>query len=166
MDPISKFRDTALEISRGNFNASVKTELKDEIGQLADVFNEMVKKLNALYENLDKQVRERTAELQKTNKNLEKEITEHMHSKKALLESEKKYKELSITDGLTKLYNSRHFFNQLDVFRIWGVAVMGFGFAKLYNKSTATGMIAVGIPWLILVSIGAALIKANSMITG
>jgi len=114
LDPISKFRDTALEISQGNLDASVKTELKDEIGQLADVFNEMVIKLNELYENLDKQVRERTAELQKTNKDLEKEITGHMRSREALLESEKKYKELSITDGLTNLYNSRHFFNQLE----------------------------------------------------
>jgi len=114
LDPISKFRDTALEISQGNLDATVKTELKDEIGQLADVFNEMVTKLNGLYKNLDKQVRDRTAELQKTNKDLEKEITKHMHSKQALLESEKKYKELSITDGLTKLYNSRHFFNQLE----------------------------------------------------
>ncbi len=60
----------------------------------------------------------------------------------------------------------KQFLNQLDVFRLWGVAVMGFGFAKLYNKPTATGMIAVGIPWLILVSIGAALMKANSMIAG
>ncbi len=115
LDPISKFRDTALEISQGNLNVSVKTELKDEIGQLADVFNEMVKKLNELYDNLEKQVRERTAELEKTNKDLGQEITEHMLSKEALLESEKKYKELSITDGLTNLYNSRHFFNQLEL---------------------------------------------------
>jgi len=59
-----------------------------------------------------------------------------------------------------------HFLNQLDIFRIWGMVVMGFGFAKLYNKSTATGIMAVGFPWLILVSIGAALLKANSAVMG
>jgi len=32
----------------------------------------------------------------------------------ALRESEKKFKELSITDGLTGLYNSRHFFFRLN----------------------------------------------------
>ncbi|MCF7807704.1 MAG: hypothetical protein K9M49_00690 [Candidatus Marinimicrobia bacterium] len=58
----------------------------------------------------------------------------------------------------------KQFLNQLDLFRIWGVAVMGFGFAKLYNKSTATGIVAVSIPWLILVAIGAALINANNML--
>lgn len=58
---------------------------------------------------------------------------------------------------------SKQFINQLDLFRVWGVAVMGFGFAKLYNKSTATGIVAVSIPWLILVAIGAALINANNV---
>ena len=42
------------------------------------------------------------------------DITERMLAEKALQESEKKYRELSITDGLTKLYNSRHFFDQLE----------------------------------------------------
>jgi len=60
----------------------------------------------------------------------------------------------------------KQFLNQLDIFRIWGMVVMGFGFAKLYNKSTATGIMAVGFPWLILVSIGAALMKANAMAMG
>jgi hypothetical protein len=60
----------------------------------------------------------------------------------------------------------KHFINQLDIFRIWGMVVMGFGFAKLYNKPTATGIMAVVFPWLILVSIGAALIKANSVAMG
>jgi TM2 domain-containing membrane protein YozV len=46
------------------------------------------------------------------------------------------------------------------------MVVMGFGFAKLYNKPTATGIMAVGFPWLILVSIGAALLKANSAFMG
>ena len=60
----------------------------------------------------------------------------------------------------------KQFLNQLDLFRVWGMAVMGFGFAKLYNKSSATGMVAVGIPWLILVAVGAALINANNAVVG
>ncbi len=57
----------------------------------------------------------------------------------------------------------KEFLNQLDAFRIWGMVVMGFGFGKLYNKSTAAGIITVALPWLILGSIGAALMRANSM---
>ena len=41
------------------------------------------------------------------------DITEHKHAEEALRESEKKFKELSITDDLTGLYNSRHFYSQL-----------------------------------------------------
>jgi len=40
-------------------------------------------------------------------------ILQRKQSEKALLESEKRYRELSITDGLTRLYNSRHYFERL-----------------------------------------------------
>ncbi len=60
----------------------------------------------------------------------------------------------------------KQFVNQLDIFRIWGMIIMGFGFAKLYNKSTATGIMAVTFPWLILVSLGAALLRANPATAG
>lgn len=60
----------------------------------------------------------------------------------------------------------KQFINQLDLFRIWGMVVMGFGFAKLYNKSTASGIVAVALPWLTLVSVAAALIQANSKVMG
>ena len=60
----------------------------------------------------------------------------------------------------------KQFLNQLDIFRLWGMVVMGFGFAKLYNKSTASGIIAVAFPWLTLVAIAAALIQANAKMMG
>ncbi len=41
------------------------------------------------------------------------DITERKIVEDELRESEKRYRELSITDSLTKLYNSRHFFRQL-----------------------------------------------------
>jgi diguanylate cyclase (GGDEF)-like protein len=40
-------------------------------------------------------------------------IVEHQRRGEALQQSEKRHRELSITDDLTKLYNSRHFFSQL-----------------------------------------------------
>jgi len=40
-------------------------------------------------------------------------VAERNRMEKALRESEHRYQELSITDNLTKLYNSRHFYNQL-----------------------------------------------------
>ncbi len=42
-----------------------------------------------------------------------RDITDNRLAEEELRESEKRYREMSITDSLTKLYNSRHFFKQL-----------------------------------------------------
>lgn len=44
-----------------------------------------------------------------------RDITDRKRSEEALKESEKRYRELSIVDDLTRLYNSRHFFHQLKL---------------------------------------------------
>jgi diguanylate cyclase (GGDEF)-like protein len=44
-----------------------------------------------------------------------RESTERKRAEEALRESEKRYRELSIVDGLTQLYNSRHFYFQLKI---------------------------------------------------
>lgn len=46
---------------------------------------------------------------------ISRDVTERNRMKKALQESEEKYHELSIIDGLTGLYNSRHFYNQIEI---------------------------------------------------
>ena len=42
------------------------------------------------------------------------DITEQKRAEEELKQSEQRYREMSITDSLTKLYNSRHFFRQLE----------------------------------------------------
>jgi diguanylate cyclase (GGDEF)-like protein/PAS domain S-box-containing protein len=43
------------------------------------------------------------------------DITDRKRMEIALMESEKRYRELSIVDDLTQLYNSRHFYSQLKI---------------------------------------------------
>jgi len=44
-----------------------------------------------------------------------RDITDRKQTEEALKESERSYRELSIIDALTQLYNSRHFYNQLKM---------------------------------------------------
>jgi diguanylate cyclase (GGDEF)-like protein/PAS domain S-box-containing protein len=44
-----------------------------------------------------------------------RDITDRIRAEEALRESEKRYRELSIVDDLTQLYNSRHFYFQLKI---------------------------------------------------
>ena len=63
-----------------------------------------------------------------------RDISNRKRAEAQLRESEKRYKELSITDGLTKLYNSRHFHTnmQLEMER-----------ANRYNRALALLMIDI-----------------------
>jgi len=55
------------------------------------------------------------AELTVVNDRLRTEIKERERIEEALQESEKRYRELSIVDALTQLYNSRYFYHQLKI---------------------------------------------------
>ena len=68
-----------------------------------------------LNRTLERKVEERTLELSNSNERLKQEIEERKQAEEALMESEKRFRELSIVDELTSLYNSRHFYFQLKI---------------------------------------------------
>lgn len=56
-----------------------------------------------------------TVYIYRTNARLRKEAANRKRAEEALRESEKRYRELSIVDDLTQLYNCRHFYLQLKI---------------------------------------------------
>lgn len=79
-------------ISSGKWDR-VNTEGSEEIVDLGNEFNNMVERISASYEFLERKVEQRTSELNKLNKKLE---------------------QLAITDELTGLYNHRFFYEKLE----------------------------------------------------
>lgn len=79
--PLEKFAKTAREVSAGNLRVQVEIKTKDEFGDLAVTFNQMINDLRRLYSkledakrNLEKEVKARTEELEILAKNLDAEV--------------------------------------------------------------------------------------------
>ncbi len=61
-NPISKITFAAKKVSEGDWGVEVPKMRNDEIGTLAKVFSEMVVRLKSYYQNLEKEVAEKTKE--------------------------------------------------------------------------------------------------------
>jgi signal transduction histidine kinase len=68
--PIRKLRDAAQNIARGNFGTKIKINSPDEIGQLANQFENMKQSIQYTNQNLNQIVYDRTKKLEEANKQL------------------------------------------------------------------------------------------------
>lgn len=69
--PIIDLTKVAGDISKGNLSARAAVRTDDEIGILSRVFNQMAKKLLGARTDLEMKIQERTADLKRSNKELE-----------------------------------------------------------------------------------------------
>jgi len=69
--PISHLTRAADLFSRGRLESRVSVDSTDEIGQLAETFNNMAKSIQIASSELEQRVRERTADLKRSNSDLE-----------------------------------------------------------------------------------------------
>jgi diguanylate cyclase (GGDEF)-like protein len=95
IEPLRELTDAAAEYGRGNMAARAPVRGRDEITLLGTTFNRMADTVESHTRNLESQIQERTRELQATNQ--------------LLAEANARLRELATTDGLTGLYNYRHF---------------------------------------------------------
>ncbi len=91
--PIRQLVDATQKIAQGDLSQNVEARTKDEIGDLAHSFNQMVADLkssrNEVEEysrTLERKVEERTAELARANERLKSELTERERAEKELQE--------------------------------------------------------------------------------
>lgn len=71
IDPISRLTHAAEDFSRGELNARVLVESTDEVGVLGQTFNHMAGSLQTANNELEARVEERTADLKRSNQDLE-----------------------------------------------------------------------------------------------
>lgn len=119
--PLRQIQKSASKLSLGQglefLSGSVDQEFITTARIIFDTAQEIMTYRNQLLQlnlELEKKVEERTSELQKINKELQKEIEKRELVEQHLRISQKKYKELSITDGLTRLFNKRQLYQQLE----------------------------------------------------
>jgi len=96
LKPIHDLAVGARRINEGLVGVNIPRGKDDEIGMMIDTFNEMAKRITLSQ-----------AELQYKNKIMNQKNDE-------LEDMNKKLEELSVTDGLTGLFNHRHFWNLLN----------------------------------------------------
>jgi len=68
--PLRDLEAATQDMAKGELGRRVPVIRRDELGQLAESFNNMASELESLYSELDERVKERTAELEEVNKRL------------------------------------------------------------------------------------------------
>ncbi len=69
--PLNALTTAAATISQGDYSTKVDSSRTDELGDLGHAFNKMVSELRALHRDLEDKVRQRTAELEAANRQLQ-----------------------------------------------------------------------------------------------
>lgn len=100
LSPISDLVQITEKFSLGNFSSRASVIENNEVGKLAEAFNNMAEHLNALINNLEEQVKKRTQELEEKNT--------------ALLRIKAELENALEVDFLTGLYNRKFLIQKID----------------------------------------------------
>lgn len=107
--PLLKLQQAVEEVERTqNFSKPIKIDSQDELGMLARAFNRMSRNLDAIYQNLEMRVAERTQALEVLNQKILINLQTSKESQKKLQESEKKTKQAMMELQLQKLALDEH----------------------------------------------------------
>lgn len=109
-EPIQRLLAGVKEISDGNLDEHVEVSGDDELGSLAEAFNDMAHRLKQSHDDLESTVAERTAELTDANQKLQTEITERWRAEAALRAGERRLQNIldSIVAGVLIIDPENH----------------------------------------------------------
>ncbi|MFO7603667.1 MAG: type IV pili methyl-accepting chemotaxis transducer N-terminal domain-containing protein, partial [Gammaproteobacteria bacterium] len=71
MGPLRELLGAAKGVQQGDFSQRVDGSMDDELGQLGQAFNMMAEDLSKMYADLEKRVKEKTCDLERSNRSLE-----------------------------------------------------------------------------------------------
>jgi PAS domain S-box-containing protein len=99
-DSLTELSAAASELQAGDLDRRANVQSNDEIAALANVFNSMAAEIQTRRRELEQKVQQRTAELDRTNRDLEREIREHQRAEEGLRNSEERFRAIveSTTD--------------------------------------------------------------------
>ncbi len=104
--PIEELGVAARTLSSGDFSVRVPLSSRDEIGQLAFAFNQMVDNLKQVHDTLEEQVQERTAALEQKNTQLNQEIAERQQLETQMLQAQKMQAVGTLAGGIAHEFNN------------------------------------------------------------
>ena len=107
LGPIRRLGRVAEDFAEGRLDRRVTVRGRDELARLGNNFNHMASELQSYTKDLERKVAERAAEIVEKNR----ELTE-LNTK--LSAAVNQLEKLAITDGLTGLFNHRHFQERLS----------------------------------------------------
>lgn len=88
--PLGQFKEAAQEIASGNLDQKVPAKSRDEVGDLAQTFNQMAVEIKESRQNIEAKVKERTEELEKLNRFMTGRELKMVELKKKIEELEQK----------------------------------------------------------------------------
>ncbi len=93
VSPIKRLHDSMVKIKEGNFDVKSDVSSNDEVGDMAESFNEMTEELKKSYSGLEEKVEEKTKSLEEKVDELEKLNKQMVGRELTMIELKKKLRE-------------------------------------------------------------------------
>jgi len=106
--PVGELAGVARRFAAGSMEARVRVRGSGELALLGETYNDMAGRIESYTRSLEDKVRERTRDLEAANTKLNQAMDDIRHANRRL-------EELATTDGLTGLFNHRHFKSLLEI---------------------------------------------------